>query len=90
MWNRPESLFGIICEFLTPSPRVRGGLGWGKKFTTPARIDIAAVHEFDWSLLILLTWGLGLSLNTGNVDRTEGKEYEKGFQEWRLKKQAGQ
>jgi len=24
----------IICEFLTPSPNSRGGLGWGKKFTT--------------------------------------------------------
>jgi len=24
----------IICGFLTPSPRVRGGLGWGKNFTT--------------------------------------------------------
>jgi hypothetical protein len=30
----------IICEFLTPEPLVRGGLGWGKKFTTPARIAI--------------------------------------------------
>ncbi len=30
----------IICEFLTPEPWVRGGLGWGKKFTTPARIAI--------------------------------------------------
>jgi hypothetical protein len=30
----------IICEFLTPSPNSRGGLGWGKKFTTPARIAI--------------------------------------------------
>src|ERR687886_312418 len=27
-------------EFLTPSPNSRGGLGWGKKFTTPARIAI--------------------------------------------------
>ena len=32
----------IICEFLTPSPRVRGGVGWGKKFTTPERIAINA------------------------------------------------
>jgi hypothetical protein len=30
----------IICEFLTPQPRVRGGVRWGKKFTTPARIAI--------------------------------------------------
>ncbi len=25
--------FDIICEFLTPGPRVRGGLGWGKKLS---------------------------------------------------------
>ena len=31
----------IICEFLTPGPRLRGGLGWGKKITTLARIAIA-------------------------------------------------
>jgi hypothetical protein len=27
-------------NFLLPSERVRGELGWGKKFTTPARIAI--------------------------------------------------
>jgi hypothetical protein len=36
----------IICESLTPSPWVRGGLGWGKKFTTPARIAIAVKFIF--------------------------------------------
>ena len=36
----------IICEFLTPEPRVRGGLGWGKKFTTPARIAISGYIGF--------------------------------------------
>ncbi|MEG5067619.1 2TM domain-containing protein [Microcoleus sp. B3-A4] len=50
---------------------------------------IAAVHELDWSLLTLLRWGLGLSLNAWNVDRTEGEDYEKAFQRWRLKKQVG-
>jgi len=30
----------IICEFLTFSPQVGGGLMWGKKFTIPARIAI--------------------------------------------------
>ncbi|MEG4941675.1 2TM domain-containing protein [Microcoleus sp. F4-D5] len=77
-------------KFLLPSKRVRGGLGWGKKFTTPARIAIAAVRGLDWSLLILLRWGLGLSLTAWNVDRTEGEEYEKAFGRWRLKKQVGQ
>ncbi|MEG4326349.1 hypothetical protein QUB37_12255 [Microcoleus sp. AT3-A2] len=33
---------------------------------------------------------LGLSLNAGNVDRTEGEEYEKAFGRWPLKKQVGQ
>jgi len=28
-------------NFLLPSERVGGGLGWGKKFTTPARIAIS-------------------------------------------------
>ncbi|MEG4271471.1 MULTISPECIES: hypothetical protein [unclassified Microcoleus] len=48
------------------------------------------MHEFDWSLLILRRWGLRLSLNAGNVDRTEGKDYEQAFQRRRFKKQAGQ
>ncbi|MEG4067745.1 hypothetical protein QUA42_10375 [Microcoleus sp. Pol11C2] len=48
------------------------------------------MHELDWSLLILRRWGLGLSLNAGNVDRTEGEEYEQAFQRRRLKKQVGQ
>jgi len=45
----------IICESLTPSPWVRGGLGWGKKFTTPARIAIfgisslMTVHQYLFS-----------------------------------------
>ncbi|MEG4171227.1 MULTISPECIES: hypothetical protein [unclassified Microcoleus] len=34
--------------------------------------------------------GLGLSLNAGNVDRTEGEDYEKAFGRWRLKQQVGQ
>ncbi|MEG4969273.1 hypothetical protein QUB11_21890 [Microcoleus sp. B6-A1] len=48
------------------------------------------MHELDWSLLILLRWGLRLSLNAGNFDRTEGKEYEQAFGRWQLKKQVGQ
>ncbi|MEG5038344.1 MULTISPECIES: 2TM domain-containing protein [unclassified Microcoleus] len=53
-------------------------------------IAIAAVHELDWSLLTLLRWGLGLSLNAWNVYPTEGEEYEQAFGRWRLKKQVGQ
>ncbi|MEP6501261.1 2TM domain-containing protein [Microcoleus vaginatus] len=37
------------------------------------------MHELDWSLLILLTWGLALSLNAWNVYPTEGEEYEQAF-----------
>ncbi|TAG97316.1 MAG: hypothetical protein EAZ18_03230 [Oscillatoriales cyanobacterium] len=47
-------------------------------------------HELSWSLFILLTWGLGLSLNAWNVYQTQGEDYEEAFQRWRLKKQVGQ
>jgi hypothetical protein len=33
-------------NFLLPSERVRGGVGWGKKFTTPARIAISGYIGF--------------------------------------------
>ena len=36
VYSNPKS----FVNFLLPSERVRGGLGWGKKFTTPARIAI--------------------------------------------------
>ncbi|MEG4233214.1 2TM domain-containing protein [Microcoleus sp. Pol11C3] len=52
--------------------------------------NLAAAHELSWSLFILLTWGLGLSLNAWNVYQTEGEEYEKAFGRWRLKKQVGE
>ena len=34
------AILASFVNFLLPSSRVRGGLGWGKKFTTPARIAI--------------------------------------------------
>ncbi|MDP8933877.1 MAG: 2TM domain-containing protein [Cyanobacteriota bacterium] len=52
--------------------------------------NLAGSHELSWSLFILLTWGLGLSLNAWNVYQTEGEDYEQAFQRWRLKKQVGQ
>ena len=53
-------------------------------------LNLAAAHELSWSLFILLTWGLGLSLNAWNVYQNEGEEYEQAFQRWRLKKQVGE
>jgi hypothetical protein len=53
-------------------------------------LNLAASHQLSWSLFVLLTWGLGLSLNAWNVYQTEGEEYEKAFQRWRLKKQVGE
>jgi len=34
------AILASFVNFLLPSERLRGGLGWGKKFTTPARIAI--------------------------------------------------
>lgn len=53
-------------------------------------LNLAGSHELSWSLFILLTWGLGLSLNAWNVYQTEGEDYEQAFQRWRLKKQVGE
>jgi 2TM domain len=53
-------------------------------------LNLAAAHELSWSLFILLTWGLGLSLNAWNAYQNEGEEYEQAFQRWRLKKQVGE
>ena len=52
--------------------------------------NLAGSHELSWSLFILLTWGLGLSLNAWNVYQTEGEDYEQAFGRWRLKKQVGE
>ncbi len=53
-------------------------------------LNLAGSHELSWSLFILLTWGLGLSLNAWNVYQTEGEDYTQAFQRWRLKKQVGE
>jgi 2TM domain len=53
-------------------------------------LNLAGSHELSWSLFILLTWGLGLSLNAWNVYQTQGEDYEEAFQRWRLKKQVGE
>ncbi|MEZ2236526.1 2TM domain-containing protein [Microcoleus sp.] len=53
-------------------------------------LNLAGNHELSWSLFILLTWGLGLSLNAWNVYQTEGDDYEQAFGRWRLKKQVGE
>ncbi|UNU18101.1 hypothetical protein D0A34_03795 [Microcoleus vaginatus PCC 9802] len=67
------------------------GEGWGEvKIYDLFTIAIAAVHELDWSLLILLIWGLGLSLNAWNVYQSEGEEYEQACGRGRLKKSVGQ
>ncbi len=53
-------------------------------------LNLAGSHELSWSLFILLTWGLGLSLNAWNVYQIQGEDYEEAFQRWRLKKQVGE
>ncbi len=35
------AILASFVNFLLPSEPVRGGLGWGKKFTTAARIAIS-------------------------------------------------
>jgi len=41
----------------------------------------------SWSLFILMSWGLAVSLRGWNTYQTEGERYEKEFQQWQKKRQ---
>jgi 2TM domain len=48
-------------------------------------LNLVTAHQLSWSLLVLLAWGLKLSLKAWNVYQTKGEKYEKDFQRWRVK-----
>ncbi|WP_017719694.1 2TM domain-containing protein [Kamptonema formosum] len=53
-------------------------------------LNLASTHDLSWSLYILLAWGLGLALQGWKTYQTEGEEYDRAFQRWRVKQQLGQ
>jgi hypothetical protein len=52
-------------------------------------LDLLTGSPLDWSLYIALIWGLFIALNTWKTYQTDGEEYEKAFQRWRLRQQVG-
>lgn len=52
-------------------------------------LNLAIAHTLSWSLPVLLLWGVFLALKAWRTYQTDGEEYEKEFQRWRLKKQVG-
>jgi hypothetical protein len=52
-------------------------------------VDLLNGGSLDWSLYIALTWGLFIALNAWKTYQTDGEEYERAFQRWRLKQQVG-
>ena len=52
-------------------------------------LNLATANTLSWSLPILLLWGAWLALKAWRTYQTDGEEYEKEFQRWRLKKQVG-
>jgi len=52
-------------------------------------LDLLTGGPLDWSLYIALIWGLFIALNAWKTYQTDGEDYEKAFQRWRLKQQMG-
>jgi hypothetical protein len=52
-------------------------------------LDLLTGSPLDWSLYIALIWGLFIALNAWKTYQTDGEDYEKAFQRWRLKQQVG-
>jgi hypothetical protein len=47
-------------------------------------MNLVTSHQLDWSLLILLGWGLVLSLDAWKSLQMEGEDFEKRYYEWQL------
>ncbi|MBD2060057.1 2TM domain-containing protein [Oculatella sp. FACHB-28] len=52
-------------------------------------LDLLTSSPLNWSLYIALIWGLFIALNAWKTYQTDGEDYEKAFQRWRLKQQVG-
>lgn len=52
-------------------------------------LDLLTGEPLDWSLYIALVWGLFIALNIWKIYQTDGEDYERAFQRWRLRQQVG-
>lgn len=51
-------------------------------------MDFVSSIQLNWSLLIALAWGLLLSLDYWKSSQPDSEDFEKRFQNWRLKQQT--
>ncbi|NJN58107.1 MAG: Pr2TM family membrane protein [Leptolyngbyaceae cyanobacterium SL_5_9] len=52
-------------------------------------LDLLTGSPLDWSLYVALIWGLFIALNAWKTYQTNGEDYERAFQRWRLRQQMG-
>ncbi len=50
-------------------------------------VDLVNGGGLNWSLYVLLFWGMGLALDAWNSLQTKGEDYEDAFQKWYRKHQ---
>lgn len=53
-------------------------------------LDLLTTGLLTWSKIVLLIWGLLLSLDAWKTFQTEGEAYEQAFQRWNLKNEMKQ
>jgi hypothetical protein len=49
-------------------------------------LDLLTSGGLDWSLIVLLSWGLGLALDAWSTYQTDSTIYEKHFLKWQRKR----
>ncbi|AFY71015.1 hypothetical protein Pse7367_2760 [Thalassoporum mexicanum PCC 7367] len=49
-------------------------------------LDLLTSGGLDWSLIVLLSWGLGLALDAWSTYQTDSTIYEKRFHKWQRKR----
>ncbi|MBW4695311.1 MAG: 2TM domain-containing protein [Lyngbya sp. HA4199-MV5] len=53
-------------------------------------LDLITDQAITWSLYIIFSWGLVLALNVWRTYQIKGANYEKAFQQWKMKQQVNQ
>lgn len=50
-------------------------------------LNLSISHELSWSLYVLLSWGMGLSLKIWKTAQTQGDDYERAYDDWQRRRQ---
>ena len=50
-------------------------------------LNLSISHNLSWSLYVLLSWGMGLSLKIWKTAQTHGEDYERSYESWQRRRQ---